>query len=708
MAEQKEKNPLKQGGITKKVVDAPKELARRGAGSGADKMFEQMKEAAGKSDSPEEQAGDSFEYGAQDIAERGERLALDTGRSVKNKVEDKVKDKLSERLRERSEAEHVSDSRDTKVDIRTRDVESNTASRDAEPVRDRSIHARSDTKNADSIKTKENYIRRENEASGYVDRSESISPKEKQPTQAETKGAGNASAKESAFASDSATVKQPASRTYNGGKEFAQRQSRYRTETARYSRPATNAVQQTGKGTIKTAEKGAVKTARKGTVKTAQTTVKSSKTAVKTAERTAKTTAKAAKTTAKTAQKAARATAKAAKAAAQAAAKAAKLAAKAIATAVKAIIAAIKGLIAAIAAGGWVAVVIILAIALVAVILCACFGVFASNETTDGSKPMTDAIIEIDTGFKSGIDAKIAELSAGEYDEVVVEYVGDMDGDSSFLINWNDVIAVYSVRVTMADTNPTDVVEITPEKIEILEQTFADMNAVSYTTEVIETEEVIDNEDGDEETIVHRKLVIHVDVKSMDYLAAADLYAFDDTKREALEAMMEPRMLTLYAELIGVDVYGGADLTKIIGNLPVGTMGSEVVKLALSKVGSPYVLGAKGPAKFDCSGLVYWTIKELDPELGKKLYTSAGYQFKYCRDNNFLVGEAELQPGDLIFWQKPSCNCGKKYNEIHHTGIWLGDGMIVDASSSNGRVIVRKLFDGSSYKVYAYARPYSY
>lgn len=194
MAEQKEKNPLKQGGITKKVVDAPKELARRGAGSGADKMFEQMKEAAGKSDSPEEQAGDSFEYGAQDIAERGERLALDTGRSVKNKVEDKVKDKLSERLRERSEAEHVSDSRDTKVDIRTRDVESNTASRDAEPVRDRSIHARSDTKNADSIKTKENYIRRENEASGYVDRSESISPKEKQPTQAETKGAGNASA----------------------------------------------------------------------------------------------------------------------------------------------------------------------------------------------------------------------------------------------------------------------------------------------------------------------------------------------------------------------------------------------------------------------------------------------------------------------------------------------------------------------------------
>lgn len=37
-----------------------------------------------------------------------------------------------------------------------------------------------------------------------------------------------------------------------------------------------------------------------------------------------------------------------------------------------------------------------------------------------------------------------------------------------------------------------------------------------------------------------------------------------------------------------------------------------------------------------------------------------------------------------------------------------GDGMILDASSSNGRVIIRKVFNGSSYRVYAYARPYNY
>lgn len=194
----------------------------------------------------------------------------------------------------------------------------------------------------------------------------------------------------------------------------------------------------------------------------------------------------------------------------------------------------------------------------------------------------------------------------------------------------------------------------------------------------------------------------------MDCYAAADLYGFTEDQREALDAMMEPQMLPLYAELIGVDVYGGADLTGIVSGLPSGKMGTDVLNVALTKVGNTYMLGAKGPNRFDCSGLVYWSINEIDPALGKKLYTSAGYQYKYCKENGYLVGESEIQPGDLIFWYKPNCSCGAKYAEVHHVGFYLGDGMILDASSSNGRVVIRKLWSGSSYKILANARPYSY
>ena len=429
---------------------------------------------------------------------------------------------------------------------------------------------------------------------------------------------------------------------------------------------------------------------------------------MKTAQQTVKTTAKTAQKAAQVAQKAAQAAVKAAQAAAKAAATAAKLAVKAIAAAVKAIVAAVKGIIAAIAAGGWIAVVIIVAICVIALIVCACCGVFASNETEDGSRPMTEAIQTIDGEFRSAIDTKIADMSAGDYDGVEVKYIGDMDGDSDFAVNWNDAIAIYAVSVTMDPEAPTDVVQVTPEKVEILRRIFYEMNTVSYSTEVIETERTVITEDGEEETVTHRKLIISVDVKSMDAYTAAEMYAFTDDQLEALDAMMEPQMLPLYAELVGVDVYGGADLTQIISGLPAGTMGSDVLNVALTKVGAPYVLGAKGPKRFDCSGLVYWSINEIDPALGKNLYTSAGYQYKYCKDNGYLVGESEARAGDLIFWQKPNCSCGAKYNEIHHVGFYLGDGMILDASSSNGRVIIRKVFNGSSYRVYAYARPYSY
>lgn len=104
--------------------------------------------------------------------------------------------------------------------------------------------------------------------------------------------------------------------------------------------------------------------------------VKNSAKGIKTAQRSAKTAQQAAKTaqaTAKAAQKAAQA----AKATAKATIAGVKAAVRVTIAAVKATIAAVKGLIAAIAAGGWVAVVIILLICLIALIVGSCFGLFS-------------------------------------------------------------------------------------------------------------------------------------------------------------------------------------------------------------------------------------------------------------------------------------------------------------------------------------------
>ena len=484
---------------------------------------------------------------------------------------------------------------------------------------------------------------------------------------------------------------------YRAGKEQVRhnaQSARRTTQNARYTgrsaRPTTQTTKATAKGTLKVAP---------NTVKTAQHTVKASKNAVKTAERTAKAAQKTAQAAAKAAQKATQAS----KAAAKVAVQTVKATAKAVAAAVKAIIAAVKALITAIAAGGWVAVVIILVVAVIAFILGSPFGIFFADEAGDGIS-ISEAVAEINTDFQAKIDTKIDELSSsGSYDDVKVVYEGDIDGDSAVCNNWADVLTVFAVKYMGEDV---EVITITPEKVDELENVFLEMNELSARTETATEEITVVNDDGEEETTTYTTLTIYIKVTSMNYEEDAAAYSFTAEQMEVADEMMSPDYYALFAELLGVDLLGGADLTQIISNLPVGTQGAEIVKAALTKVGAPYVMGAKGDKKFDCSGLAYWAINQVDPSLGSKMYTNAAGQARWCIENGKAVGQSELQPGDLVFWQNLGCPGCSRWNEIHHVGIYVGDGKVVEASSSKGRVVVRDLWSSSGYPLYAFARPY--
>ena len=470
-------------------------------------------------------------------------------------------------------------------------------------------------------------------------------------------------------------------------------------KTAVHERNTVSAVKQVPQRTVKGAEK---------TVKTADRTVKTAKTTVKTTEKTVKTAEKAAKT----AEKAAKAAKEAAIKAAQAAAKAAQAAAKAIAAAVKAIIAAVKELIAAIAAGGWVAVVVILVVALIALIVCTCFGLFWSNEAAEGTS-MTEIIVKIDQEYKNMIDKRIAKFEKEiDHDEFEVVYRGDNnDGDSAAVNNWIDVLAVYSVLSTTGDNA---IIILTPDDDceQQLREVFSVMNSVGFTYEL--KEEVPEDaptptpdENGDTpepETIT--VLIVNVHQRSMTYREAAEYYHFDESQMQLLEEMMSPRYTSYYAALIGIDLYGGSDYTEIISHLPVNSKGADVVRSALTKVGCPYVWGAKGSTKFDCSGLAYWAIHDVDPELGDCMYTNAAGQAKYCYDRGLTVGRSELQPGDLVFWVNKKCEGCHRWKEIHHVGIYVGDGKVVEASSSKGCVVVRDLWESKNYPIIMFGRPY--
>lgn len=140
-------------------------------------------------------------------------------------------------------------------------------------------------------------------------------------------------------------------------------------------------------------------------------------------------------------------------------------------------------------------------------------------------------------------------------------------------------------------------------------------------------------------------------------------------------------------------------LDGFFSDLPAGETGVEAVRLGLSRLGDPYSQEKRGQGSYtDCSYLVQWVYKKL----GTNLPGTAAAQGKYCVDNGLTISKSSLAPGDLVFWShKPN----GRFMNITHVGIYAGDGKVVDASSSKGRVVYRDLFDSD--KQVLYARPYA-
>ena len=104
------------------------------------------------------------------------------------------------------------------------------------------------------------------------------------------------------------------------------------------------------------------------------------------------------------------------------------------------------------------------------------------------------------------------------------------------------------------------------------------------------------------------------------------------------------------------------------------TVGAQALTVALSRRGDPYVWGAAGPGQFDCSGLVVWAFAQEGvslPHFTGDLWNSGVH-----------IPRADLEPGDLVFF----------FADISHVGIYLGNGLMVDAPDFGEAVQVQPVF----------------
>ncbi|TXI24597.1 MAG: NlpC/P60 family protein [Nitrosomonas sp.] len=92
----------------------------------------------------------------------------------------------------------------------------------------------------------------------------------------------------------------------------------------------------------------------------------------------------------------------------------------------------------------------------------------------------------------------------------------------------------------------------------------------------------------------------------------------------------------------------------------------KAIQVALSKKGTLYVWGAKGPNNFDCSGLTQFAWKQAGITLGPDTYA----QFQ----QGVPVAPSDVQPGDLLF---PSASMNSR--GPGHVQLAIGNGMVIEA-----------------------------
>ena len=458
------------------------------------------------------------------------------------------------------------------------------------------------------------------------------------------------------------------------------------------------------RGAIKTLDRGkkGIKTVDRGrknikqASSTAKGTIKTTSKSIKTAEKTAKASIKTSQQAAKAAQRTAQATARAARAAAHAAriaartaVVAAKAAVKATVAAVKAIIAATKALIAAIAAGGWIAVLVIVIICLIGLLIGSCFGIFFSGEDSGSGYTMQNVVQEINDDYQQQIDTTKANLSHD---------VLEMSGSRAV---WPEVLAVYAVKTTTDPDNPQEVATMDDSKKAILTDIFWEMNQISSRTETRTETVITETDDGNgnivetETTVTQTYLYITVSHKTAEEMAAQ--YGFDEEQKEQLAELLDEENRSLWSAVL----YG------------IYTEDGAIVSVALSQVGNvggePYWSWYGFSSRVEwCACFVSWCANEcgyIDTGVIPK-YAGCVNGVQWFKDRGqWLDGSAEPAPGMIIFFDWNDENGQDGLSD--HTGIVekVENGRVYTIEGNSGDSVRQNSYPVGHYEVLGYGCP---
>ena len=346
---------------------------------------------------------------------------------------------------------------------------------------------------------------------------------------------------------------------------------------------------------------------------------------------------------------------------------------------------------------------IIVIVAVIGLAIGSAFGVLFDDG--DPTTPTMGEMVEANEQLLQDEINRIYDSVPEEPDVVLMDFYTVSGGvampTAARLNNWQDIMAIWAVRTTMADQ--LDVVKLDEQKQFLFQTVFQDMTAVDYDVYTETHKQTVTDAEGNQREIEVTTTTLLYMITSRTRQEMYREYGMSDDVISMTEELNETpefqEFAATAAQAFNPSPYpltGGIRPGQVVKftarKLPPSALANQVVSIASKYLGTSY-------DELDCSKLT----QTVFAELGVNLPRIAAEQARYIISNDKAVLRSDLQVGDLIFYALKGDN--GRYMHVSHVAIYAGDGMIIDASSINGYTIYRELDTFSERVTVLYGRP---
>ncbi len=268
---------------------------------------------------------------------------------------------------------------------------------------------------------------------------------------------------------------------------------------------------------------------------------------------------------------------------------------------------------------------------------------------------------------------RLAALAAQEFEssagfDPLTAMLGDASGPQAYMnaVGFGQVLAQDQAD-TLAENQADDVVArvFRAQAHDLLVAEQADLRAAADLKAAIQA------------AVARQLAFVHAGAAQRNRLASE--LASAEAHAAALQAARQAALAAQAAAGGGVAGPGRAPAWAW-GSAASATQGDVAANWALTQLGKPYQWGAAGPDSYDCSGLTM----EAWAHAGVQLLHYTGYQWQ----EGPHVPLDELRRGDLVFFATNTSDPAT----IHHVGIYIGHGMMVDAPYTGAFVRIDSIY----------------